>query len=211
MNNNELISLIEALLFASGKPVNINTLCEVTGEEKQQVKDAVVELKQKLLTGEHGIQLIEINDSYQLATLEKYYEPITKMLDSRPKPSLSQAALEVLAIIAYNPKITRAELEKIRGVSSDSALNRLIEYDLVEEAGRMDAPGRPAMYRTTEEFLRMFGYRSLKDLPELPKLKEEVAEQLEIEENDQIEDQMMKKEEDTFPNDLEKGKETNET
>ena len=187
MDNNDLISLIEALLFASGKPVSLNTLCETTNEDKMRIKEAVEELKNKLSNEGHGIQLIEINDSYQLATLEKYFEPVAKMLDSRPKPSLSQAGLEVLAIIAYNPKITRAELEKIRGVSSDSALNRLIEYDLVEEAGRMDAPGRPAMYKTTDEFLRMFGYKSLKDLPELPKLKEEVAEQVEIEELEELE------------------------
>ncbi len=182
MEKSELISLIEALLFASGKPVSVDTLCELTGEEKHSIYEAVEALKQELLTGGHGIQLIEINDSYQLATLEKYYDVITKMLDTRPKPSLSQAAFEVLSIIAYNPKVTRAELERIRGVASDSALNRLIEYDLVEEAGRMDAPGRPVMYQTTDEFLRMFGYRSLKDLPELPKLKEEVAEQMELEE-----------------------------
>ena len=104
------------------------------------------------------------------------------MLDNRPKPNLSQAAFEVLSIVAYNQNVTRAEMEKIRGVSSDSALNKLLEYNLVEEAGKMDAPGRPMMYRTTDEFLKMFGYNSIKDLPELPKLKEEVDEQMKIEE-----------------------------
>ena len=183
MDNQELTSLVEALLFASGRPVGINTLCEITGSDKNTIKNAVEELKQTYIDNHHGIQLLEINDAYQLATLEKYYDIISKMLDTRPKPSLSQAAFEVLAIIAYNQKVTRAELERIRGVSSDSALNRLIEYDLVEEAGRMDAPGRPMMYKTTDEFLRMFGYKSLKDLPELPKLKEEVAEQMKFEDS----------------------------
>ena len=94
-------------------------------------------------------------------------------MDNRPKPSLSQAAMEVLAIMAYNPKITRAEIEKIRGVSSDSAINKLLEFGLIEEAGRIDAPGRPMSFKTSEEFLRLFGYKSLKDMPELPTLKEE--------------------------------------
>ena len=182
MDNKELISLIEALLFASGKPVSINTICEITGEDKAKIIKSLEELKLKLINESHGIQLIEVNESYQLATLEKYYDYIVKMQDTRPKPTLSQAAFEVLSIIAFNQKITRAELERIRGVSSDSALNRLLEYDLIEEAGRLDAPGRPVMYKTTDEFLRLFGYKSLKDLPKLPKLKEEVAEQIELEE-----------------------------
>ena len=109
------------------------------------------------------------------------------MIDNRPKPTLSQAALEVLSIVAYNQNATRAEIEKIRGVSSDSALNKLIEYDLVEEAGKMNAPGRPMMYRTTEEFLKMFGYTSLKDLPELPDLRETVNEENQYENQMKIE------------------------
>jgi segregation and condensation protein B len=93
-----------------------------------------------------------------LATLEKYYEKVCFLLDNRPKPSLSQAAMEVLAIMAYNPKITRAEIEKIRGVSSDSAINKLIEYGLIEESGRLDTIGRPVTFKTSDEFLRLFGY-----------------------------------------------------
>ena len=89
--------------------------------------------------------------------------------------------MEVLAIIAYNPKVTRAEVERIRGVSSDSAINKLLEYNLIEEVGRLDAPGRPTMYKTTDEFLRLFGYKSLEDMPELPKLKEDDG-QIELEE-----------------------------
>lgn len=183
MEKEELVGLIEALLFASGKMVNIKVLCDVTGMEKEVVIEAINTLKQNLIERKSGIQLLEIKDSYQLATLEKYYTYICAMLDNRPKPNLSQAAFEVLSIIAYNQNVTRAEMEKIRGVSSDSALNKLLEYNLVEEAGKMDAPGRPMMYRTTDEFLKMFGYNSIKDLPELPKLKEEVDEQMKIEED----------------------------
>lgn len=182
MENEELVGLLEALLFASGKMVSLKTLCEVTSCEKEVVIKALGTLKQNLIDRKSGIQLLEIKESYQLATLEKYYTYICTMLDNRPKPNLSQAAFEVLSIIAYNQNVTRAEMEKIRGVSSDSALNKLLEYNLVEEAGKMDAPGRPMMYKTTDEFLKMFGYSSIKDLPELPKLKEERDEQLRISE-----------------------------
>ncbi len=182
MEKEELVGLIEALLFASGKMVNIKVLCDVTGCEKEDVLEALSTLKQNLIERKSGIQLLEVKESYQLATLEKYYTYICTMLDNRPKPNLSQAAFEVLSIVAYNQNVTRAEMEKIRGVSSDSALNKLLEFNLVEEAGKMDAPGRPMMYRTTDEFLKMFGYNSIKDLPELPKLKEEVDEQMKIEE-----------------------------
>ena len=181
MDKEMLTQAIEAILFAAGKPVTVKTLCEILEKEKDEIRDAAQDLEIKLLERNSGIQLIRLNDSYQLATLEIFYDYICKMLDNRPKPTLSQAALEVLAIVAYNPKITRAEMEKIRGVSSDSAMNKLLEYNLIEDAGRMDAPGRPVMYQTTEEFLKMFGYKSLKDLPDLPKLKEEL-EQLEMEE-----------------------------
>lgn len=176
-----LTGAIEAMLFASGKPVAIKTFCEILDKEKNEILEAIQNLEIKLIDRNSGIRLIKLNDSYQLATLEVYYDYICKMLDNRPKPSLSQAAFEVLAIVAYNPKVTRAEMERIRGVASDSAMNKLLEYNLIEEAGRMDAPGRPVMYQTTDEFLRMFGYSSLKDLPELPKLKEEL-DQMAIEE-----------------------------
>lgn len=179
MDNEMLVGVVEALLFASGKLVSLKSLCEILEKDKNEVKDALQTLEMNLIERKSGIQLVRINDTYQLATLEIYYDYICKLLDNRPKPTLSQAALEVLAIVAYNPKVTRAEMEKIRGVSSDSAMNKLLEYNLIEEAGRMDAPGRPMMYQTTDEFLKMFGYNSLKDLPDLPKLKEEI-DQLEI-------------------------------
>ena len=188
MEKEELIQAIEALLFASGKPVTVKTISEVLEVENEDIKEALELLRQALVERKSGIQLIRINDSYQLATLEKFYSYICKLLDNRPKPNLSQAALEVLSIIAYNQNFTRAEIERVRGVSSDSALNKLLEYNLVEEAGKMDAPGRPMMYRTTEEFLKMFGYTSLKDLPELPTVKEAFAESGEMIENVRIDE-----------------------
>lgn len=173
MNLEETVRCLEALLFASGKPVDGKTLAEIMGVGKEMVREATLQLKERLIQRESGIQLIEINDGYQLATLEEFYPQVCALLDNRPKPSLSQAAMEVLAIIAYNPKMTRAEIERIRGVSSDSAMNKLIEYNLIEEAGRLDAPGRPMMYQTTDEFLRLFGYKSLHDMPQLPSLEED--------------------------------------
>lgn len=180
MEKQEIIQCLESLLFASGRAVEIKILMEIMGVKKEEVIEAAETLKNILLERNSGIQLIEINEGYQLATVEKFYPQICALLDNRPKPSLSQAAMEVLAIIAYNPKVTRAEVERIRGVSSDSAMNKLLEFNLIEEAGRLDAPGRPMMYKTTDEFLRLFGYKSLADMPELPKLKEDDG-QMELE------------------------------
>lgn len=176
MEKEEVMQAAEAMIFASGRPVSAKTISEILDVDTKDVEVALDELKNLLIERKSGIQLIKVNDTYQLATLEKFYSYICKLLDNRPKPSLSQAALEVLSIVAYNQCTTRAEIEKIRGVSSDSALNKLIEYSLVEEAGKMNAPGRPMMYKTTEDFLKMFGYNSLKDLPELPTIKEALEE-----------------------------------
>lgn len=188
MDKEVLIQAVEAMLFASGKPVSVQTLSEILDADKNEITEAAETLKKNLIDRKSGIQVIKVNDSYQLATLEKFYSYICTMLDNRPKPSLSQAALEVLSIVAYNPGSTRAEIEKIRGVSSDSALNKLLEYGLVEEAGKMNAPGRPMMYKTSDDFLKMFGYASVKDMPELPNVKEALGEESEEYENIKIEE-----------------------
>ena len=125
-----------------------------------------------------GIEIIKIENGYQMCSKKEYAEYIYPVLDKRVKPNLSNAALETLAIIAYNPKITRAEIEAIRGVNSDGTLYRLMEYHLIEDAGKLDAPGRPTTYRPTEEFLKMFGLSSLDELPELPRYKLDENEQL---------------------------------
>lgn len=188
MENEELVQAVEAMLFASGKPVNPVAIAEILDVDKSEIVNAIEELRKILIDRKGGIQVIKVNDSYQLATLEKFYSYICTMLDNRPKPTLSQAALEVLSIVTYNQNVTRAEIEKIRGVSSDSALNKLLEYNLVEEAGKMNAPGRPMMYKTTEEFLKMFGYTSLKDLPELPDLRETINDEKQYENQTKIEE-----------------------
>ena len=142
----------------------------------------------KKIRKSRGIEIIKVDDSYQLCTKKELYEYIYPILDKRAKPNLSGAALETLAIIAYNPKVTRAEIESIRGVSADACIYKLLEYGLIQEAGKSDLPGKPMTYETTNQFLKMFGYVSLNDLPELPKYK--------LDENQQIViDDLVEKEE----------------
>ena len=129
-----------------------------------------------------GIEIIKLDNSYQLCTKKDLYQYIYPVLDKRSKPNLSGAALETLSIIAYNPKITRAEIEDIRGVSADACVYKLLEYGLIEEAGKLDLPGKPMSYKTTNEFLKMFGYSSLEDLPELPRYKLDENKQIVIDE-----------------------------
>ena len=124
---------------------------------------------------------------YSLASKKEFHKYIYEILDKRSKPSLSQAALETLSIIAYNPKITRAQIEQIRGVSSDATIYRLLEYNLIEEAGKLDLPGRPMSYKVSEEFFKMFGFSSLDELPELPRYRLDENEQIVI--DDLIEDE----------------------
>ena len=131
---------------------------------------------------DRGIEIIKTEDNYQLATRKEYYEQVYKIIDKRNKPKLSNAAIETLSIIAYNPRISRAEIEAIRGVNVDGTMYKLLEYGLIEEAGKLDLPGKPMSYKTTNEFLKMFGYSSLNDLPELPKYKLDSNNQIIIDE-----------------------------
>ena len=139
-------------------------------------------MQEEYKTENRGIEIIKLNDSYQLCTKKDLYQYIYPVLDKRSKPNLSGAALETLAIIAYNPRITRAEIEDIRGVSADACVYKLLEYGLIEEAGKLDLPGKPMSYKTTNEFLKMFGYSSLDDLPELPRYKLDENKQIVIDE-----------------------------
>ena len=127
-------------------------------------------------------EIINVEDAYQLCTKKENYEYIYPVFDKRSKPNLSTAALETLAIIAYNPRITRAEIETIRGVNSDGTLYKLLDYNLIEEAGKLDAPGKPMTYKTSKEFLKMFGISSLNELPALPRYKLDENRQIVIDE-----------------------------
>lgn len=175
-------AIIEAILFAAGKEVEITTLMSALELSYKEVELVLGQMRLEYQEENHGIEIIGVNNSYQMCTKKEYFDYIYPLFDNRAKPNLSSAAIETLSIIAYNPKITRAEIDSIRGVSTDGVLYKLQEYNLIEEAGKMDAPGRPTMYKITNEFLKTFGYTSLDDLPELPTIKEEMPEQLEIQE-----------------------------
>ena len=149
---------------------------------KDEIEDVIKIMKEEYKKEDRGIELIEIDDGYQLCTKKELYNYVYPIIDKRTKPNLSNAALETLAIIAYNPRITRAEIEAIRGVSADAAVYKLLEYGLIEEAGKTDLPGKPMSYKTTKEFLKMFGFTSLNDLPELPKYKLDSNRQIVIDE-----------------------------
>ena len=178
MEIEKIESIIEAILFASGRIVKINELILVLEKNKEEIEEIIKNMQEKYKEANRGIEIIKVEDGYQLATKKALYEYIYPILDKRNKPNLSNAALETLAIIAYNEKITRAEIEAIRGVSADACVYKLLEYGLIKEAGKVDLPGKPMSYKTTDDFLKMFGYSSLKDLPELPRYK--------LDENQQI-------------------------
>lgn len=164
-------SIIEAILFAAGRPVTKNEIMLALEISEEDIDKIITIMQEEYNLENRGIELIKINNSYQLCTKKNLYEFIYPVLDKRTKPNLSTASLETLAIIAYNPQITRAEIENIRGVSADACVYKLLEYGLIEEAGKLDLPGKPMSYKTTDEFLRMFGFTSLEELPELPRYK----------------------------------------
>ena len=174
--------IIESILFAAGREVEIKELMAATELSQEQITGIIELMKNEYNNENRGIELIKVNDAYQLCAKKENYEYIYPIFDKRSKPNLSPAALEVISIIAYNPKITRAEIEAIRGVNSDGSIYKLLEYELIKEAGRLDAPGRPTMYETSSKFLKMFGLNSLEELPELPKYKLDENQQIVIDE-----------------------------
>ena len=158
---------IEGILFAAGEPVKAAKLAAVLDTDLSTVTEAVRLLKYNYDTELRGIMIIELDDGYQLCSRPEYYAYIQEILGEQRRQALSNAAMEALAIVAYKQPITRGQVEFIRGVNSDGAMNRLVERDLIEETGRLDAPGRPILYSTTQNFLRCFGIKSPKDLPEV--------------------------------------------
>ena len=177
-----LKAAIEAILFAAGRPVEKKELILALEVNENDLDTLISNMQEEYKKEDRGIELIKVNESYQLATKTSLYEYIYPVLDKRTKPNLSSAALETLAIIAYNPQITRAEIESIRGVGADACVYKLLEYGLIKEAGKIDLPGRPMSYKTTDEFLKMFGYSSLEDLPDLPRYKLDENHQIVVDE-----------------------------
>ncbi len=182
MEIEKIKSIIEAILFAAGRQVNIKELMMALELPKEDLENIIVSMQEDYKSQSRGIEIIKVEDSYQLCTKKELYEYIYPILDKRSKPNLSNASLETLAIIAYNPKITRAEIESIRGVSADACIYKLLEYGLIQESGKADLPGKPMTYVTSSQFLKMFGYVSLNDLPELPRYKLDENQQIVIDE-----------------------------
>lgn len=162
---NNLKYAIEGILFAAGEPVKAAKLAVVLDVPLEDVKNAVDELKEEYNTDKRGFNIIDIMEGYQICSRPEYYTYIQEILGEQRNQPLSNAAMEALAIIAYKQPITRAQIEAVRGVNSDGCVNRLYERGLIEEAGRLDAPGRPILYVTTPTFLRCFGLKSPDELP----------------------------------------------
>ncbi|MBS4791471.1 SMC-Scp complex subunit ScpB [Clostridium sp. AM22-11AC] len=158
-----------------GSAVELKQLATAIGQDKETAKAAVERLMKRYQTGKHGMEILQLEDSYQMCTQSKYYSNLIRIASAPKKQVLSDIVLETLSIIAYRQPVTKLEIEKIRGVKSDHAVNRLVEYNLVYEAGRLDAPGRPALFATTEEFMRRFGIGTLSDLPNMdPEQEDEI-------------------------------------
>lgn len=163
----KIYGIIESLLFVSGDPMPLKQIASILEMEEKDVHTYMIEIAEKYEVKERGIKLIRIEDKYQLVTKQEYSEYVEKIARSNARQSVSGAALEVLAIIAYKQPITRVEIDEIRGVKSDSVLSKLLERDLIKISGKLQTIGRPSLYKTSEEFLRLFNLESLKDLKNL--------------------------------------------
>lgn len=159
------LATIEGILFSMGTSVTAKQLMDVLSVTQDELNELIDQLKKEYEKEERGIRLLELDDSYQLCTKTEYYGSLIRIVNHPRKPRLTDVMLETLSIIAYKQPVTKQEIEAIRGVKCDHAINKLLEYQLIKEAGRLDAIGRPILFCTTEEFLRCFGVRSTKDLP----------------------------------------------
>ena len=171
MDKEKIEGIIEAILFAAGRVVKIRELIAILEVNADEIIQIIGEMQETYSNQNRGIEIIRVEDGYQLSSKKEYYEYLYPILNKQTKPTISQASLEVLSIIAYNPRATRADIDSIRGVDSSASIYRLLEYNLIEQSGKADLPGRPMTYKVTEEFLKTFGLNSIKDLPELPKYK----------------------------------------
>lgn len=171
MEKHDTQCALEAILFVSGEPVKISRIAEVLDVSEDDVKTVADELRDSYSFSRRGIRLVRLDDTLQLCSSPEYSDYIRRALETRKPPQLTQPALEVLTIVAYFGPVTRAYIEQLRGVDSSYTVSLLQERDLIESCGRLAAPGRPMLYRTTHTFLRVFGMESLRELPELPKVE----------------------------------------
>ena len=181
MNIKEMIPAFEAVLFASGEPMSIERFAQVFEIAPEEVIEVMNELDKKLKKKESGFELVRLENMYQLATKNQYVDYIKKAFDIRRRTPLSPAALEVLAVVAYNQPVTKSFIEQVRGVDCSGVVTTLIEKGLLEERGRLELPGKPLLYGTTKNFLRCFSISDLSELPPLPQKEQEstdIGEQL---------------------------------
>ena len=177
MERSELARICEAVLFAAGEPVETERLCFATETDPDEVRAALRELMDRYAFERRGIRILRLEDSWQMCSQNDLAPWVTKALETRKPPKLSASQLETLTIIAYYQPATKAFVEKIRGVDSSYSVSALLNKKLIEESGRLEAPGRPILYRTTPDFLRTFGLESLEDLPEMEKVTFMTAEE----------------------------------
>ncbi|WP_295208372.1 SMC-Scp complex subunit ScpB [Ruminococcus sp.] len=189
MEDTVMIAAVEAVLFSSGEPVETEKICEAVGIVKKQLEEIIGKLEEKYDRTDSGIKLVKLNDSYQLTTKEDFAHFIKSALEIKKNSVLSPAAMEALTIVAYNQPVTKGFVEHVRGVDSSGVVNSLVEKGLLTEAGRLDLPGRPIAYKTTDTFLRCFQLSSLDGLPPLPDQQEQVTIEQVIENNDSENDE----------------------
>ena len=167
LSEKEAEAVFEAILFTMGDTVEISKLAYVTGLDLRTAKKVLKKMEERYQAEGRGIMLTQFENAVQLCTKPEMYEYLIKIAKSPKKITLTDTVIETLSIIAYKQPVTRLDVENIRGVNCDHAINKLLEYDLITELGRLDAPGRPILFGTTEQFLRTFGVKSLEELPEL--------------------------------------------
>lgn len=187
MKTAKLIEAFEAVLFAGGEPISIERLSQVFEITPEKSVEVMEMLANKMKKDGSGLELLRLENTYQLATKTEYAEYIKRAFDLRRRTPLSSAALEVLAVVAYNQPVTKSFIEQVRGVDCSGVVTTLIEKGLVEERGRLELPGKPLLYGTTKNFLRCFSLGDLTELPELPKSETEekdVGEQLSMEQSE---------------------------
>lgn len=179
MNEKELKGIIEAILFASGEPVPLKSIAVAINKKEKETKEILERLIKQYEEEKRGIKIIKIANNYQMCTNPEYYSYIKNIYNVPQKKNISQTLLETLAIVAYKQPITRAEIEYIRGVSCEHAINSLIKYELIEEKGRLDTIGKPIIFGTTDYFLKYFGFSSLENMPNIEN-EGEVVKQMQI-------------------------------
>lgn len=168
----EIERAVEAILFATGDPVELSRIAEILDVDEPSLERIITNLRDYYDFEQRGVRIVKLDNSYQMCSAPQYAEYIRKALETKRAPRLSPPLLEVLSVIAYRQPVTRAYVEQVRGVDCSYSITSLTEKGLIKESGRLDVPGKPILYRTTKDFLRVFGLESLNDLPELPEFSD---------------------------------------